>query len=263
MPNENDYRRPMRRFMSFLDGVEYENADIPGKFTTEKLASIKPEDILKWMNKLVYGNENPSDNHDMSPLIRSSTVEQWKKGISHWMPMQEMDRQRKLEYHRLNRNIQRVALQPARRRHPDNPPINPNPFGAAIQGNNNNNPLPNQQLNQQDMMLTHQQATMDPTAKLAPTPRNLYLLWQEWQFGLSGNKPARSFTREERGRDKHRFTRRKVIWDTVIHLINQGLSYNVAIDRIYAVYGSNQSVTTIINRLRKDKKDGRLHSSLA
>ena len=88
MPNENDYRRPMRRFMSFLDGVEYENADIPGKFTTEKLASIKPEDILKWMNKLVYGNENPSDNHDMSPLIRSSTVEQWKKGISHWMPMQ-------------------------------------------------------------------------------------------------------------------------------------------------------------------------------
>jgi hypothetical protein len=91
-------------------------------------------------------------------------------------------------------------------------------------------------------------------AALSPTPRSLYVLWQEYTVGIGGRKAAREFNAEERGRVKHRYTRRKVVWQTVDRLVRQGFTANVAIDRIYQHYGRDLSVTTIINRMLQDRR---------
>ena len=83
MPNENDYRRPMKDFMSFLDDTEYAKEDVPEKFSQERLSAISPDDVIRWLNKKVYNVENPPTDHDMTPLLRASTVEQLKKSLSH------------------------------------------------------------------------------------------------------------------------------------------------------------------------------------
>ena len=93
-------------------------------------------------------------------------------------------------------------------------------------------------------------------ATLMPTPRSLHELWLEFQHGVGGRKAARLFSHSERGRSKHRYHRRKVVWDLVGGLIRQGHTAEVAIDRIYAVYGGQTSVTNIINGLKADKKIG-------
>ena len=52
--------------------------------------------------------------------------------------------------------------------------------------------------------------------------KNLFDLWQEYEFGLSGNKPAKDFTRLERGKHKYAYCRRKVFWEIIIKLVNTG-----------------------------------------
>lgn len=99
-------------------------------------------------------------------------------------------------------------------------------------------------------------------AELSPTPRTLYVLWQEYQIGIAGRKAARLFTREERGRVKHKYHRRKVVWDLVSRLINSGLTAQVACDRIYNVYGDDKTVTYIINKLKADSRNNALHVTL-
>jgi hypothetical protein len=97
---------------------------------------------------------------------------------------------------------------------------------------------------------------------LSPNPRTLYILWDEYEQGIGGRKAARQFTRQERGKVKHKYTRRKAVWDTIAALVRAGLLAQVAIDRIYDVYGRATSVTRIINQLRADVRSGILHPSL-
>ena len=51
------------------------------------------------------------------------------------------------------------------------------------------------------------------------------------------------------------FSRRKNLWDTIIHMIAHGLTSDTAINRIYLVYGWGKSVCTICNALAKDRRD--------
>ena len=99
-------------------------------------------------------------------------------------------------------------------------------------------------------------------ATLSGTPRTLDQLWDEYMDGIGGQKPARLFTREERGACKHKYHRRKVVWDRIALLINAGLTAQVACDRIYDVYGHAPTVTHIINSLRNDIRNGTVHESL-
>jgi hypothetical protein len=99
-------------------------------------------------------------------------------------------------------------------------------------------------------------------AVLSPNPRTLYLLWEEYQHGIGGRKAARLFSAPERGRVKHKYHCRKVVWTLVSALVRSGLTANVALDRIYQVYGAQATVTTIINRLKRDIRDGTLHPDL-
>lgn len=91
-------------------------------------------------------------------------------------------------------------------------------------------------------------------ATLAKSPKTLELLWHEYEFGIGGRKPAKFFTSAERGKVKHAYTRRKLIWDTISTLVRAGRSVPEAIALIYDVYGAKTSVTKITLLMRRDKQ---------
>lgn len=103
-----------------------------------------------------------------------------------------------------------------------------------------------------------------PPADLSPHPRTLYLMWQEWEFGIGGRKAARLFTVEERGRVKYLYSRRKIVWDAISSQVASGHTADRAIERLYALYGKNTTPTGIVLKLRKDKQQygGLLHPDL-
>jgi hypothetical protein len=140
---------------------------------------------------------------------------------SFWKALQEEHRvQGRREFQMLQANIRRIAVQPVVRR-----------AAAAANGPNEG-------------------AGAAVPATLSPTPRTLYLIWDEYQQGIGGRKAARLFSREERGRVKHKYHRRKVIWDCIGALVRAGFTAQVAIDRVYLVYGENTTVTRIINQMK-------------
>ena len=103
-------------------------------------------------------------------------------------------------------------------------------------------------------------------ATLSNNPRSLLLLWQEYRHGINGRKPAERFTREERNKKdtKQKYYRRNHVWQTIARLVRGSLTAEVAIERIYSVYGYDSSPTKIITALVRDKKrhPGGLHPNL-
>ena len=93
-------------------------------------------------------------------------------------------------------------------------------------------------------------------AKLSKSPNDLYVLWQEYQFGVGGRKAAKDFTYSEKGQNRFAYSRRKVFWDVVEKMMSRGFTSGAAIDKIYQVYGPRLSVTVIIKLLRQDRKTG-------
>ena len=138
----------------------------------------------------------------------------------------------------LNRNINRIAMTPARR---IAGPIAAGQHAAPAGPGNNPQPGPANVL-----------------STLSPLPRTLYDLWVEYQTGIGGRKAARDFTARERGADKYRFYRRKHVWDIITNLVNAGVQARVAVDRIYSHYGANKPVTRIIKDIMQDKRNGGL-----
>jgi hypothetical protein len=141
------------------------------------------------------------------------------------------------EIGKVNRNVQRIALVPAQR----------------VQQVNNNL----QQLNNNDQQLEVMFATT-----LASNPKDLYQLWHEYEFGIDGRKAAKDFSGIERGRVKFKFYRRKAFWDVVLELVRGGLMAEAAIDRVYSTYGVKESVTSILNKMLRDRKDKIRHPQL-
>ena len=92
-------------------------------------------------------------------------------------------------------------------------------------------------------------------AVLCSTPRTLYVLWDEYQNGIGGSKPARQFTPSERGRCKHKYSDRKVAWKCIERLLDRGYNLGESIRRIHSVYG-HTSITKIIAAMKKDERRG-------
>ncbi len=101
-------------------------------------------------------------------------------------------------------------------------------------------------------------------AVLVNRPRTLHVLWAEYQQGIDGNKPARDFTREERGGDnKDRYWKRKQFWNLVQGLVSaQRGTAGEVIDAVYQQYGWNTSVTKILAQITEDTKKRTLHHTL-
>jgi acid phosphatase class B len=90
--------------------------------------------------------------------------------------------------------------------------------------------------------------------RLSSAPPDLFVLWDEYDKGLGGQKAARDFTPTEKGANKHNYSHRRVFWAKVDQMIeSRGLSSDVAIDIIQAAYGRNNSVTSILNQMKQDR----------
>lgn len=146
----------------------------------------------------------------------------------------EQDAQIRRQYQTLNANLRRLAIVPGQRQLQA---ANAGNQAAAQPGNANGADAPAGPI------------AAGIVATLSPNPRDLYILWAEFQNGIGGRKAARLFTSAERGRVKHRYTRRKVVWETIARLVRGGMQADVAIDRIYQVYGRENCVTLIINAM--------------
>jgi len=99
-------------------------------------------------------------------------------------------------------------------------------------------------------------ANEDRRVALLKCPRDLWVLWREWEQGLGEEKLAKAFTHAERGVNRFSFSRQKVFWDMVEDMVKRGNTSDIAIDRIYRVYGWNNLVSKILNEMRKDKRRG-------
>ena len=93
-------------------------------------------------------------------------------------------------------------------------------------------------------------------ATLSKNPRTLQALWQEYEIGGPGRKPVKDWTAHERGTHKHSIYLRKFFWNKVSAMVRAGVEANDACERIYAAYGHNQSVTKILNALKRDSATG-------
>ena len=103
--------------------------------------------------------------------------------------------------------------------------------------------------------------------KLSPNVKDLMVLWGEYEHGIAGGKPAKSWTREERGgggnnKVKQTFYRRNNIWKIQKLLINKGHSVYDANAIIETTYGSGSSITAISAGIVRDRKVYHQHGGL-
>jgi hypothetical protein len=148
---------------------------------------------------------------------------------------------------RINENISRIALQPAR-------VLGLRGSAAAVAGlGRNNNGEVHRALNDDTSAVDNALMPFAPAAVLTHNPKDLHTLWMEYEFGIGGRKAARLFTPTERGACKYKFHRRKVVWDKIIELIRAGHTAQTAVDTIYDVYGNDKPVTAIINAMRRER----------
>ena len=72
--------------------------------------------------------------------------------------------------------------------------------------------------------------------------------------GAGGNKPAKDFTGEERGRVKSKFCQRKPFWECMKRMLAGGFTAASAISRISNIY--HGSITFQLRCIAADEKRG-------
>ena len=76
------YYANLKLCMEYKDKCEYPSDKV---YTNEEVLVLTPDDLYKWIAFRVYGTEDP--NPRSTPMIRSATIEFWKKSISYFMNM--------------------------------------------------------------------------------------------------------------------------------------------------------------------------------
>jgi hypothetical protein len=95
---------------------------------------------------------------------------------------------------------------------------------------------------------------LEKEVTLSSHPRTLYELWKEYEYGIDGRKPAKAFSKNERGgKNKFKYCRRRIFWDIIVLHVRAGYTAEMAIEKVYNLYGPNLSVTYILQALQKDK----------
>jgi hypothetical protein len=93
---------------------------------------------------------------------------------------------------------------------------------------------------------------------LAPNIRDLMVLWNEWEYGIAGRKPAKDWTSQESGGGgnnniKQMYHRRRNIWRVQQHLVNKGRSIQSANALIEQTYGAKLSITALSEAIAVDR----------
>jgi hypothetical protein len=69
-------------------------------------------------------------------------------------------------------------------------------------------------------------------AMLSASPRLLHVLWEEYKRGIGKRRAARLFPRDKIGQVKHKYHKRKMVWDLISILVCGRPTAQVAIDWI-------------------------------
>ncbi|KNC87450.1 hypothetical protein SARC_00432 [Sphaeroforma arctica JP610] len=91
-------------------------------------------------------------------------------------------------------------------------------------------------------------------AELIDGPKSLRILWDEYERGINGNKPASLFTRAERGSVKGVYSFRLTFWRAMERLNARGNSIDLSIEKLYHAFGETLSIAGLIREIRKDKQ---------
>ena len=105
-----------------------------------------------------------------------------------------------------------------------------------------------------DRIATPRDNPTQGNAFLSQSPKNLHELWQEYEVGINGHKPARMFTANERGRVSKKYSRRNLVWQKIVDLCRLGHTHLIAIDKIYEKYGRDCTVTQIVNKISAENR---------
>ena len=108
-----------------------------------------------------------------------------------------------------------------------------------------------------DRIATPRDNPTQGNAFLSQSPKNLHELWQEYEVGINGHKPARMFTANERGRVSKKYSRRNLVWQKIVDLCRLGHTHVIAIDKVYEKYGSECTVTQIVNKISAENRQNR------
>uniref|UniRef100_A0A7S4N0Q2 Transcription activator GCR1-like domain-containing protein n=1 Tax=Odontella aurita TaxID=265563 RepID=A0A7S4N0Q2_9STRA len=93
-------------------------------------------------------------------------------------------------------------------------------------------------------------------ATLSSRPLDLRTLWEEYEVGINGRKPARHFTSAERGQCKHVYSRRKIGWGAIDRMVRtERWTAEGAIEEIYRVYGQ-KTLNHLLLARRVDERAG-------
>ena len=69
-------------------------------------------------------------------------------------------------------------------------------------------------------------------------------------------KPTKFFIPAERGKSKFAYSRRKAFWELVVNMVARVYISDTAIGKIYTTYGQALADSTILVKLRNDKRRG-------
>uniref|UniRef100_A0A7S4JBF9 Transcription activator GCR1-like domain-containing protein n=1 Tax=Odontella aurita TaxID=265563 RepID=A0A7S4JBF9_9STRA len=92
---------------------------------------------------------------------------------------------------------------------------------------------------------------------LSSRPPDLRTLWEEYEVGIDGRKPARHFTSRERQKCKGSYCRRKIGWGAIDRMVSTGRwTAEGAIDEIHEVYGRDRKLNSLLLAMRDDERAG-------
>ena len=113
---------------------------------------------------------------------------------------------------------------------------------------------------------THHFRFAEPTderpCRLADNLTNFGMFWQEWEFGIGGNKPAKLWTSRERGCSTV-FSRRKPIYLLLNRTINIKGKMPAEAFRLMETHFPGRSYARIAEEIRRREKNGTMHADLA
>jgi hypothetical protein len=86
--------------------------------------------------------------------------------------------------------------------------------------------------------------------------------WQEWMYGVDGNKPVKDFTAEERQQQKGTYYNRLPLWQLMTSLVRAKKEPSWVINKINELYGPVHSIRLVAKRIKDDVKNDTLHPDL-
>lgn len=143
----------------------------------------------------------------------------------------------------VNRNVRRIALQPAQRAQQ---PVQTRIHAEPIADERAHPANPSNHVGDGD-------GSSQAIATLCDRPNSLHVLWQEYQHGVGNRKPAKDFTKAEKGRCRKTYYRRNLVWAKIDLLVRAGHLYNSACDMLQVQYGRISSVTQIIKKIIEEQ----------